>query len=195
MRESTPSRLGFRYLKRDIATGKRDASVLKIEHAIPLRALTHDFLASDMRVYLRDILLRGEGRPRPADFATEHDADAVEDEVPLAGPIDPDSDHHEAELGWADPVGVNPGVVAGDWLHEHRATELDEDARADDMTFIDQIMAGDKLLRAVRELRAPKGPCRTLTEAAAKLDIDPKTITRHIAKAYRTYLRLRQLRP
>ena len=50
--------LGHRYFLRDIAEGKRKESVLKLEHAAPLRALLHEFIASEVRVYLRDSLLR-----------------------------------------------------------------------------------------------------------------------------------------
>jgi hypothetical protein len=186
--------LGFRYLKRDIKAGKRDASVLEIEHAIPLRALTHDFLASDMRVYLRDALLRGEGRSRSADPESDQDADALEEEVPL-DPTDSESDHYGDEAGWADAVGVNPGVAGADWLHKDRAARADAESRARDMAFIEQIMDGDKLLEAVRAQLSPKGPCLTLSEAAAKLGIDPKTVTRHIAKAHGAFESLRQLHP
>jgi hypothetical protein len=187
--------LGVRYLERDIKTKKREASVLKIEHAIPLRALTHDFLASDMRVYLRDTLLRGEGRSRSADPESDHDADAIEDEVPLAAPTQAESDDYGVEAGWADAVRVNPGVAAADWLHQDRTAMADAESRTRDMAFIEQIMDGDKLLQAVRSQLSPRGPCLTLTEAASKLDIDPKTITRHVAKARRAFESLRQLSP
>jgi hypothetical protein len=208
--------LGNRYLKRDIAAGRRDTSVFTIEHAIPLRALTHDFLASDMRVYLRDALLRGEGRPRAADPESQHHTDAVEDEVPLAESTDPESQHHgdavegevpldestdpeserhADEAGWADAEGVNRGGVGADWLHDDQVIEADEERRARDLAWVEDIMAGDDLLKAAWGLLAPNGPYRTFAEVAAKLDIDPKTITRHIQIARRAAEDLRPLRP
>jgi hypothetical protein len=56
-------------------------------------------------------------------------------------------------------------------------------------------MAGDELLKTARGLLAPNGPCRNFVEVAAKLDIDPKTITRHIQIARRAAQDLRPLRP
>jgi hypothetical protein len=187
--------LGYRYLKRDIEAGRRDASVFAIEHAIPLRALTHDFLASDMRVYLRDTLLRGEGRPRSADPESQHHGDAVEGEVPLDESTDPESERHADEAGWADTEGVNRGGVGADWLHDDQVIEADEERRARDLAWVEEIMAGDDLLKAAWGLLAPNGPCRTYAEVAAKLDIDPKTITRHIQIARRAAEDLRPLRP
>lgn len=187
--------LGFEYLRRDIAAGRRDASVFTIEHAVPLRALTHDFLASDMRVYLRDTLLRAEGRPRSADSKNQHYADAGEDQVQLACPTDSENERHADEVGWADQEGVNRAEVAAAWLHDHQVTESDEERRARDLAWVEEIMAGDEILKAAWRLLAPNGPCRTLIEVAAKLDINPKTITRHIQRARRTAEDLRPLHP
>ncbi len=186
--------LGYRYLKRDIAAGRRDESVFTIEHAIPLRALTHDFLPSDMRVYLRDTLLRGEGQPRSVDPESQHQAVAVEDEVPLAEPDDPESERHADETGWVDAEGVNRGVAA-DYLHDCQVIEADEERRDRDLAWVAKIMTGDELLKAAWGLLAPNGPCRTLVEVAAKLDINPKTITRHIQIARRAAEDLRPLHP
>jgi hypothetical protein len=177
--------LGNQYLKRDIAAGRRNESVFTIEHAIPLRALTHDLLASDMRVYLRDTLLRGDGRPRSTDPGSQHHADAVEDEVPLVELDDPESECHADEAGLANAEGVNPGKVGADWLHDQKVTEADEERRDRDLAWVEKIMSGDELLKGAWELLAPNGPCRTLTEVAAKLDTNPKTITRHIQRARR----------
>src|SRR5215467_2511789 len=186
--------LGYQHLKRDIAAGKRDSSVFKIEHAIPLRALTNDFLASDMRVYLRDTLLRGEGQPRSVDPESQHHADEVEVEVPLALTTDSESERHADEVGWADAEGINRGETGAEWLHDDQVTVADEERRAGEMAWVEKIIAGDEILKAVRGLLAPNGPCRTFAEAAAKLEIDPKTITRHIQAVRRAAENLGKLR-
>jgi hypothetical protein len=187
--------LGYQYLKRDIAEGRRDASVFTIEHAIPLRALTHDFLASDMRVYLRDTLLSEKGRSRSADPDSQYHDDGGEDEVPFAEPTDPDSERHADEAGWADAEGVNRGGVGAAWLHDDQVNEADEERRDRDLAWLEKIMAGDKILKAAWRLLAPNGPCRTFAEVAAKLDIHPKTITRHVQLATRAAEDLRPLNP